>query len=131
MASALIGQERVGEFLFVWTALEFLVRDISGKHKAAFDKLAAQSGAQNSIDLLSTVLAHRRFDKNKGSLTFRFLVSVYVLDRGSVIGLFGRFDPLRKFRNAAFHQASTANLKGHTERTRQLLLDLLRLHTGV
>jgi hypothetical protein len=59
------------------------------------------------------------------------LVSVYVLDRGSVIGLFERFDPLREFRNAAFHQASTANLKAHTERTRKLLLDLLRLHTGV
>jgi hypothetical protein len=130
-ASAIDATNELEQFLFVWTALEFLVKDISGKHKAAFDKLAAQSGAQNSIDLLSTVLAHRRFDKKRSNLTFKFLVSAYVLDSGSVIGLFERFDPLRQFRNAAFHQASTANLEAHTERTRKLLLDLLRLHTGV
>jgi hypothetical protein len=121
-ASAIDARNELEEFLFVWTALEFLVKGISGKHRAAFNKLAAE---------LSTVLAHRRFDKKKRGLLFRFLVSAYVLDRGSVIDLFERFDPLRKFRNAAFHEACTGDLKAHSERTRKLLLDLLRLHTGV
>jgi hypothetical protein len=127
-ASVIDATNELEEFLFVWTALEFLVKDISTKHKSAFDKLAAQSGG---IDLLSTVLAHRRLDKKKSNLTFKFLVSVYVLDRGNIIDLFERFDPLREFRNAAFHEACTGDLKAHSERTRKLLLDLLRLHTGV
>jgi hypothetical protein len=121
-ASAIDAKNELEEFLFLWTALEFLVKGIGGKHRAAFNELAAQ---------LSTVLAHRRFNKKKRGLRFKFLVSVYVFDIGSVIDFLERFDPLQKFRNAAFHEASIADLKAYSERTRQLLLDLLRLHTGV
>src|SRR3954452_8295095 len=130
-ASAIDAKNELEEFLFIWTALEFLIKDIySHHHKASFGALSNASGI-GRVGLLSALLSPRPFDKGKDGLSFKLLASVYVLDKAQVVQLFDRFDPLRRFRNEAFHEASISNLKAKTIHTRQFLLDVLRLHRGL
>jgi len=128
-ASALDGQNELEVFLFTWTGLEFLINALfDTKYKAPFDDLAQAAGAHDSRQLLSAIPGHAQLDKRR--ITFKFLACIYVLDQTRLTSFFNRFDPLRDFRNGAFHEAQIKELARHTEGTRGLLLDLLRLHNG-
>ena len=129
--SAIDAKNELEEFLFTWTALEFLIKGIySHYYKVSFAALATASGISR-VDLLRAILAPRRFDTRENGMSFKFLASVYILDKSRLTEIFDHFDPLRKFRNEAFHEASISDLQGNIIRTRSLLLDMLRLHRGV